>query len=275
MGLNKKKIFWLTPVILSGLFAVFSFIEKKGSIHIIRASEGKVIDRGKFVIRLLPLGDAVPGHKDHGLYQLGRVDHAALEPGTVVKMHLHHNDEILSYMRKGTMVHTDSKDNKVPIHKQYLMMMNSGSGFYHEEAVADDGEKVEMLQIFIRPRADELTPQVQFYQLDDPYSINKWRLIGGNKESSAPLKINSDIEVYDIRLKEGKIALPALGSKAAYLYVFEGEAGLSEKGELLHKGDAVYAEGEELSLEAKAASDLVLFVMDKKAVFSKNGLYAK
>lgn len=276
MKFHKKTLLGIIPLVLGCLFLVFSFNEKKGSIHITRASEQKVIDRGKFVIRMLALGNGIPGHDDHGLYQLGRVDHATLQGGTLVKMHLHHNDEILSYMRKGTMVHTDSKDNKVPIHQQYLMMMNSGSGFYHEEAVPDDGEKVEMLQIFIRPRADELTPQVQFHKLEQVYSVNKWRLIGGNENSKAPLKINSDIEVRDIRLKEGKIQLPPLGgSKAGYLYVFDGEVSLPEHNEVLGKGDAVLIEGELLSIQAKATADLVLFIMDKEASFSKNGLYAR
>jgi len=77
-------------------------------IHVSRAHESQVIDQGKFVIKLVPLGSALDNHNDQGLYQLGRLDHAMLQPGVTVPMHLHRNDEILSYMRRGTMHHTPS-----------------------------------------------------------------------------------------------------------------------------------------------------------------------
>lgn len=244
-------------------------------IHISRASGQRVINQGKFIIRLLPLGKDIPGHNDHGIYQLGRIDHATLEGGTLVKMHLHHNDEILSYMRKGTMVHKDSNGNEVPIHNTYLMMMNAGSGFYHEESVPDGGETVEMLQIFMRPGADELPPNVQFYEFAEPYSINKWRLIGGNEHSTAPLKINSEIAVYDIRVENGKVPLPPLDNRTGYLYVFDGTVSIPEEQLSLSKGDALLIEDAALSVEAGAAADLVYFVLDKQAPVSRNGLYAR
>ena len=243
-------------------------------IHVTKASKQRIINQGKFIIRLLPLGNAIPDHNDHGLYQLGRVDHATLKGGTLVPMHLHRNDEILSYIRKGTMEHKDSQGNTVPINNQYLMMMNAGSGFYHEEGVPKDGETVEMLQIFMWPRVDNLIPQVQFHQ-QEAYSINQWRLIGGNEQSSALLKINTEIEVYDLRLREGKIEIPELGGKTGYLYVFDGEIDLADEPVQLKKGDAMLIEQEVVTVHSAKTADLVLFVLDKEAAFSRNGLFAQ
>nr|WP_321357894.1 pirin family protein [uncultured Draconibacterium sp.] len=244
-------------------------------IHVTRASKQRIINQGKFIIRLLPLGNDISGQNDHGLYQLGRVDHATLEGGTLVPMHLHRNDEILSYIRKGTMVHKDSQENTIPITNQYLMMMNAGSGFYHEEGVPADGETVEMLQIFMRPRANNLTPQVQFHQLKEAYSVNKWRLIGGNEQSSTPLKINTEIEVYDVRIREEQIKIPEIENKTGYLYVFNGEIEIPEKQIRLRKGDALLLEHESLSVYSGETADLVLFVLDKNAPFSRSGLFAQ
>jgi redox-sensitive bicupin YhaK (pirin superfamily) len=140
-------------------------------IQVSGAEERRIINHGKFIIRTLPLGNALKNHNDQGIYQLGRLDHATLQGGVLVKMHLHHNDEILSYMRKGTMLHEDNHGTKVPIHSTYLMMMNAGSGLHHEESVPEGGETVEMLQIFLRPRADELPPSVQFHTLNEAYSM--------------------------------------------------------------------------------------------------------
>ena len=244
-------------------------------IHLTRASQRGIINRGKFIVRSLLLGKGIPGHNDRGLYQLGRVDHATLEGGTLIPMHLHRNDEILSYMRKGTMLHKDSHENTVPVNNKYLMMMNAGSGFYHEEGVSEDSKTVEMLQIFMRPRVDDLKPQVQFYELEEEYSINRWRLVGGNEKSSAPLKINTEIEVYDARIREGQIEIPELGDKAGYLYVFDGEARIPEQQLELAKGDAIFLENENPVVQTEETADIVLFVLDKNAGFSRNGLFAR
>ncbi len=75
------------------------------------------------------MGRELSNHNDTGIYQLGRLDHAILKPGVLIRMHLHRDDEILSYMRKGTMHHTDSNGNDVAINNRYLMMMNAGSGY--------------------------------------------------------------------------------------------------------------------------------------------------
>lgn len=244
-------------------------------IEILTASQQQIIDRGKFKIRLLALGNSLPNHNDHGLYQLGRVDHATLEGKMVVPMHLHKNDEILSYIRKGKMIHKDSDGNNVPIHNQYLMMMNAGSGFYHEEAVPNEGEITEMLQIFMRPRKDELQPKVQFHHFEEMYSLNNWRLIGANETSNAPLKINSDIEVLDIRLQDNiEVELPKLKSnQVGYLYVFKGDLELSNKTHL-KTSDAVIFENEDLTIKSKQQADLILFILDKTSEVSKNGLFA-
>jgi quercetin 2,3-dioxygenase len=93
---------------------------------------------------------------------LSRVDHAFLDVGTLVPMDQHRNDEILSYMWRGLMVHEDSTGRRVELTPSRLMMMNAGRGFSHEESTP--GVPVEMLQIFIRPQATDLEPSVQFHE---------------------------------------------------------------------------------------------------------------
>lgn len=66
--------------------------------------------------------------------------------------------------------------------------MNAGSESYHEEAVEDGDETVEMLQLFFRPRQDGLTPEVQFHQFENAIEENQWRLIAGYESINAPLK---------------------------------------------------------------------------------------
>lgn len=280
--MNKSKanfLFALISITIAGLtclaFAKLDISKKWTMIHITKASERRIINQGKFIIRMLPLGLNIPGYNDKGLYQIGRIDHATLQGGTVVGMHLHRDDEILSYMRKGVMHHKDSSGNDIAINNQYLMMMNAGRGFYHEEAVEEGDETVEMLQLFFRPKEDSLTPQVQFHQFENPIEENKWRLIGGYDGTGAPLLINTEIAVYDLLLKSKQIETPALKTnKVGFLYVFDGNAKIENNGKAIEKGDAVYFD-EVLALSTDSEAILVYFELDTKAAYSRNGLYAQ
>jgi quercetin 2,3-dioxygenase len=133
-----------------------------------RASERHIIDQGKFIIRMISPGKKLGDPKDpFGLGPLGRMDHSTLDPGMVIPMHPHMNDEILSYMRKGQMMHRDSHGHIELLYGHYMMMMNAGKVFYHEETCMDDAdEKVEMLQIFFRPEEDDLESKVQFHNFE-------------------------------------------------------------------------------------------------------------
>lgn len=232
------------------------------------------INQGLFIIKSVPLGRELLHHNDTGIFQLGRLDHAILHPGVLIGMHLHRDDEILSYMRKGTMHHKDSNGNDIAINNQYLMMMNAGSGFYHEEAVHKEDEMVEMLQIFFRPRKDGLTPNVQFHQFSEPILVNQWRLIGGSENSEAPLKINTEAKLFDVLLKSQSIQTPKLEeNKVGLLYVFDGNASVNN-GQLIEKGDMLYFD-EPLNLRTDKEATLVYLELDTQAEFSRNGLFAK
>ena len=100
-------------------------------------------------------------------------------------------------------------------------------------------------------------------------------MIGGNEDSRAPLKINSEVLFYDVRLKNATIATPELNGLSGLLYIFDGEVELSGKGVGLSKGDSVFFKDEQLSLKASSAADMVLFVLNEAAKFSRNGLYSR
>ncbi|KXZ20527.1 hypothetical protein AXI58_00715 [Bacillus nakamurai] len=91
---------------------------------------------------------------DFAFGPLSRIDHAKLGQGALIPMHEHINDEILSYMWKGKMLHEDSSGEKVMISPTKHMLMGAGKSFFHEESTPEG--PVEMLQIFIRPEKADL-----------------------------------------------------------------------------------------------------------------------
>ena len=225
-----------------------------------------------FQIQSASVGINVPDSDDTGMLQLGRIDHSLIKPGFVVSMHPHENDEIFSYIRQGAMTHEDTQGNVVTISSTKLMMMNSGSGIQHEETVPNDGDDVEMLQIFIRPEQAGLEPNVQFHEFPTETSVDEWRLLAGHKNSHAPLTIYSGIKVFDNHLTQASDV--TIGQdKRAVIYLFEGR--VTVNGDVtLGKGDSLVAD-ETLQIRPLAASaDLVLFELDEKVPFSRSGAFS-
>jgi quercetin 2,3-dioxygenase len=245
-------------------------------IQLSKANTRRKVSRGPFTSRFLPLGRLLDGSNDHGIAQIGRLEHATLEAGALVPMHMHQNEEILSYLRKGTMHHKDSDGNNLGIHNKHFMLMNAGSGICHEEGVPHGEETVEMLQIFIRPKTDGLDPMIQFHEPVETYSLNRWRLLAGHERSKAPMQFRSEVLFYDVRLEKGKsLQTPILNGLTGFLYVFSGSVNIENNSITVEKGDSIVVKGEQLNLTSNEDSDLVFFVLDENAPFSRNGLFAK
>jgi len=227
-------------------------------------------DNGQFQIRRIHPGTMLGNPADGAFGGLGLVDHAQLSPGLTVRMHEHRNDEIISYLRQGAMVHRDSSGAPEEVRPNRLMVMNAGSGFSHEEHVPGP-DTVRMLQIFVRPHSPELTPNVQFAELADVHSMNSWRLLAGPEGSGAPSTVRQEVVLHDARLNAGhSIALPQRSGFDGWLYVFDGAVILG--GQRLETNDAVAIAGEtELAVHAETTSDLVLFLADRTAPGTRAG----
>ena len=244
-----------------------------------KANQRKQFGHGNFKIELTFPGINMNQYNDLGLINLGRFDHAQLKPGAFIAMHKHQNDEILSLLKSGTMLHKDNTGNLIPITKNHLMMMSSGSGIYHEESVpiSKYDEDVEMLQIFMRPEIENKSPSVQFANIAD--GINgEWRLIAGPEISKAPLLIYSDILVYDleVEIESFDIELPKSPfiDTVYLIYVFRGSFEMIPTG-FFSTGDSVIFDGEnETNLSITGNSIITAFVMNKEANYTKAGMFS-
>ncbi len=226
----------------------------------------------EFHIDIVYPGSVVGNPADRGLGPLGRFDHARVRPGVVVSMHPHQNDEILTYLRTGAVIHEDSTGHKVLINHHYMMLMNAGSGLMHEETNASDVD-VTGLQIFVRPEAVDLPPGVQFHDFEKSHSDNTWRLIAGPAGSGAPLIFRSGVKFYDQRLTSASTSLPKFGDMTGFLYVFSGAVMISG-GLTLEVGDGLIIEGEEIEIRSEGMSELVFFALDMDGQFTRAGAFS-
>lgn len=239
---------------------------------IIRQELAHQIHKGDFNIDIHFPGLTLKNHtEERGLAQLGRFDHGHLKPGVFVGMHPHKNDEILSYIRSGNLLHEDTEGKSQILSNTKLMMMNAGSGIYHQESIPEDGQEVDMLQIFLRPAEDDLIPKVQFSELSKAYSLNGWRKIAGPTGKNVPLEVNSDVTIYDTRIDQ-TISSISETNKTYLLYVFNGKVTIGET--ILEKGDSIIYEDEVIQITPEITSDIVLFELDKNKPYSRNGMYS-
>lgn len=213
--------------------------------------------------------------EDTGIGSIGRIDHPEIHGNTVIKMHPHINDEILSYFRTGTAEHSDSEGFVKTIGKKTLMLMKAGKMFQHEEKIFGDKEPMEGLQIFIRPGERDLKPEVVFLELDEIHSENKWRLLASpNNETT--FQFSSQTWLYDTKLLEENIlSLPDLAKEGLtmLLYVFKGNV-IVNSDLNLEKKDSLLIKNENITIKANQDSELVLFVTDENAEVFKGGMYS-
>lgn len=229
---------------------------------------------GGFGIDILYPGRIFPNLKDSGIAGIGRIDQARITPGTIIPMHPHRDDEILTYLRSGEVEHLDSEETTAIISPKKLMMMNAGSRLYHEEKVLEQGGTLEGLQIFIRPEVQGLEPMVQFCDLTDQYSINDWRKLAG-KDQNYPLKIRSATCIEDLRLTQNSsIALPDIFAEdtVALFYVFNGTVAVNST--ILERGESILIENEQPNFKAIRTSDVLLFITNKTAPYYTKGMYS-
>jgi quercetin 2,3-dioxygenase len=230
-------------------------------------------EHGPFRIRRMRPGFGLNIPGDEGLGPLGTVDRASLSPGLVVPMHEHVDDEILSYLRSGIMHHEDPTGELTLLSPRNLMLMNSGSGFSHQEGIpSTEAGKTEMLQIFVRPSESGLSPMVQFHPFEDlASSAGAWRLISGPTGSTAPLHLRNQVWVHDSAVRGGDtIELPSAEGHTRWLHLFSGSGSLGQQS--MTAGDSAIIENElSCSFEATEDSVLVLFTVNRTAPYTRRG----
>lgn len=227
-------------------------------------------NQGKFRIHINFPGRALPDHDDHGYGPLAAVIESFMDPGTLIPMHQHSNEEIISWVPAGVMRHDDRQGNELITDPDHLMAMNAGSGFWHAEETLADDPPLRMLQIFIRPHSLNLEPGIQHEPIPDPIS-NEWRHLFGPEGTDAPLYVRNDVDFYDCRLNAGATTtLPTQSGWHTYLYVFEGAVDVGAES-LGYTESALVTDDSDIDVTATEDSTIVAFIINPDASVTRQG----
>ena len=198
------------------------------ALGVVSPDTHQVRAHGPFQLRRIRPGVALGRTDDTGFGGLGLIDHARLQPGLVVKMHEHRNDEIISYLRSGRMQHTDSAGRSEVISPDRLMVMNAGRSFSHEEAVLGD-DSIEMLQIFVRPEAADMEPRRPVRRSRQGQARRSMAASGATSRLGGAELVRQAIYLYDTHLSVGgSMVLPSVTGFDRWLYVFRGAVSVGQ-----------------------------------------------
>jgi len=227
-------------------------------------------NQGKFRIHLNFPGRNLPDHDDHGYGPLATVVESFMDPDTLISMHQHRNEEIISWVPAGVMRHDDGEGNKLVTDPEHMMVMNAGSGFWHEERTLADDPPLRMLQIFVRPHSLDLEPDIQHEPIPEPVD-NEWRHLFGPEGSEAPLSVRNDVHFYDAHLEEGeRIDLPTEPGWDTYFYVFDGAVTAGDT-HFEKTESGLLVDGGATTVTAETEALLVAFTIDPDAPITRQG----
>ena len=189
-----------------------------------------------------------------GVSALRVINQDVIKPFTGFGLHPHDNMEILTYVLRGAVSHTDSMGNKARIAAGEFQLMSAGTGITHSEYNREAGE-LELLQIWLFPNVENAKPRYQQELFADSPGL---RLVVSPDGAEGSLQIRQDARIYRGRLAGAQAATHELAGNAGYVQLIKGQ--LSLNGQLLQAGDGAEIQTTAaLELQALQDSEFLLF----------------
>lgn len=192
-----------------------------------------------------------------GFRDLRVINEDYIAPGKGFPAHGHEDMEIITVLLEGELAHKDDTGTKSVITTNEVQAMSAGSGITHSEYNASTTKRVHLLQIWILPDENGVTPRYQQVMLPSP--TNHWVLIASKNGRENSLKIHQDTELFAISLEKGKKEQKKLPpNRYGWLQVIDGE--LSFNRDTLKAGDGVAIDPNTLiEIEALTSTRLLFF----------------
>ena len=95
-----------------------------------------------------------------------------IAPGMGFGTHPHDNMEIITIPLEGALEHKDSMDNVGVIESDEIQVMSAGTGVYHSEYNRSKDQPVSLLQLWVFPHTQNVTPRYDQKNIKDLKIIN-------------------------------------------------------------------------------------------------------
>lgn len=182
-----------------------------------------------------------------------------VQPGKGFPTHPHRDMEIITYILQGSLEHKDSLGTGSIIQRGEVQRMSAGTGIRHSEFNPSTTEAVHLLQIWLIPDTEGLSPsyeQQSFPLLEQPGQL---QLIASPHDVDQAVKIHQNVNLYAACLQPNdRISYSLPSQRYAWIQVARGEIILNQLS--LTAGDGVAISQEpEITLTASSDAEILLF----------------
>lgn len=194
-----------------------------------------------------------------GFRTLRVINDDKIAPGAGFPTHGHRDMEILTYVLSGAVEHQDSLGTGSVIRPGDVQIMSAGTGIQHSEFNHSQTEPLHLLQIWILPNQQGLSPRYEQKAFSTEEKRGQIRLIASQDGRDGAVTIHQDVNIYASILEPSDVVnyhLPP--SRYGWLQIAQGIATLH--GEELRAGDGVQINGEEqLEISTSIGTEFLLF----------------
>jgi redox-sensitive bicupin YhaK (pirin superfamily) len=194
-----------------------------------------------------------------GFRSLRVINDDRVAPGRGFPTHNHQDMEIVTYVLEGALQHRDSLGNGSVIRPGDVQRMSAGAGVSHSEFNPSRGEALHLLQIWILPERNGLTPGYEQKTFTDAQKRGTLRLVASPDGRDGSVTIHQDAEIYASVLGAGdRVKHELRPGRHAWVQVATGKIQLN--GAALEEGDGAAISSESLlELAGTDESEVLLF----------------
>jgi len=198
-----------------------------------------------------------PAHMGYSVLRV--INDDIIAPAAGFPMHAHQDMEIVTYVLEGALEHRDSLGNGGVIRPGDVQRMSAGTGIRHSEFNPSQTEPARLLQIWLLPKKNGVTPSYEQTRFDPAQLQGQFRVVASPDGRDGSVRINQDTLLYAAKLDQGETArLELAPGRRAYLQVAQGDVDL--KGFALHRGDgAEISQETEITLTGIHAAEVLVF----------------
>jgi quercetin 2,3-dioxygenase len=180
-------------------------------------------------------------------------------PGAGFATHSHRDMEILTYVLEGELAHKDSLGTGATIKPGEVQIMSAGTGIQHSEFNPSLVNPVHLLQIWMLPNQQNLTPRYDQREFPREAKAGKLCLVASPDGRDGSVIIYQDINLYISVLSAGdKVSFEVQPDRYAWLQIARGQVMLN--GDSLQAGDGVQVNQPKLlELTTDSQAEILLF----------------
>ncbi|MBX7226083.1 MAG: pirin family protein [Chitinophagales bacterium] len=163
----------------------------------------------------------------------------SIDGGEGFGMHPHKNMEIITIPLSGALEHKDSMGNSAVINQGDVQVMSAGTGIFHSEFNKNKDEPVKLLQIWVLPNQQNVTPRYQQLTLNVVDRKDKLQQIVSPDPQGEGVWIHQQAWFYlgDFSMDTQQQHTIKNEGNGVYLFVMEGSVKVNN--EVLNRRDAI------------------------------------